>query len=352
MATQPYEIITGPNLIGMLQAWIDSRRMGRMDIPKTPFSWITILLGIQRKGNSEYLLVDSVPNFESSLSRSPSQEVVFEILESGILCKFRSRVIRYQPREIWLELPGSIQRIQKRAYFRVRATSKAEIIFRIAGKEEKARVRDYSLGGVSFLMGSHQQINPGDEVTDLILTLPQGKAVVSYPIAQAIVRRIDEHFEGRGRFCGLEFLKLEKTTQQKLAQHLFEEQRLLLIQKRAYFRVRATSKAEIIFRIAGKEEKAQVRDYSLGGVSFLMGSHQQINPGDEVTDLILTLPQGKAVVSFPIAQAIVRRIDEHFEERGRLCGLEFLKLERNTQQKLARHLFEEQRLLLRQGRKI
>ena len=232
MANQLDDIITGQNLFDMLQAWINSRRMGRMEIPKTPFSWITILLGIQREGNSEYLLVDSVPNFENMLSHSPSQEVVFEILENGILCKFRSRVIRYQPPAIWLELPGSIQRIQRRAYFRVTATSKAEIIFRIAGKEEKVQVRDYSLGGVSFLMGSNQHFNPGDEVTDLILTLPQGKAEVSYPIAQAVVRRIDEHFEDRWRLCGLEFLKLEKTTKQKLAQHLFEEQRLLLRQGR------------------------------------------------------------------------------------------------------------------------
>jgi len=116
--------------------------------------------------------------------------------------------------------------------------------------------------------------------------------------------------------------------------------------------VPAPKRAEIVFRIAGKEEKAQLRDYSLGGVSFLMGSNQHFNPGDEVTDLILTLPQGKAVVSYPIAQAIVRRIEEHFEDRGRLCGLEFLKLEKKTQQRLAQHLFEEQRLLLRQGRKI
>jgi c-di-GMP-binding flagellar brake protein YcgR len=232
MANPLDDIITGPNLIGMLQAWIESRRMGKMEILKTPFSWITVLLGIQREGNSGYLRVDHVPNFESMLSRSPSQEVVFEILENGILCKFRSRVIRYNPRAIWLELPSSIQRVQRRAYFRVTATSRAEIIFTIAGKEEKVTVRDYSLGGVSFLMGSHQQLHPGDEVTDLILTLPQGKAVVSYPIAQAVVRRIEEHFEDRGKLCGLEFLKLEKKTQQKLAQHLFEEQRLLLRQGR------------------------------------------------------------------------------------------------------------------------
>ena len=223
MANQADDMITGQNLFDMLQAWIDSRRMGKMEILKTPFSWITILLGIQREGDAAYLLVDAVPNFESMLSQSPSQEVVFEILENGILCKFRSRVIRHQHREIWLELPGSIQRFQRRAYFRVRATSRAEIIFRNAGKEEKVPVRDYSLGGVSFLMGSNQHFNPGDEVTDLILTLPQGKAVVSYPIAQAVVRRIDDHFENGGRLCGLEFLKLEKKAQERLAQHLFEE---------------------------------------------------------------------------------------------------------------------------------
>jgi c-di-GMP-binding flagellar brake protein YcgR len=232
MANQPDDIITGPDLFDMLQAWIDSRRMGKMEILKTPLSWITILLGIEREGDAAYLLVDSVPDFESMLSRSPSREVVFEILENGILCKFRSRIIRYQNREIWLELPGSIQRFQRRAYFRVRATSRAEIIFMNAGKEEKVQVRDYSLGGVSFLMGSNQHFKPGDEVTDLILTLPQGKAVVSYPIAQAVVRRIDEHFEDGGRLCGLEFLKLEKKTQQRLAEQLFEEQRSLLRQGR------------------------------------------------------------------------------------------------------------------------
>ena len=232
MANQLEEIVTGPNLISMLQAWIDSRRMGKMEILKTPLSWITILLGVQREGDSEFLLVDSVANFDSMISPFSHPEVGFEILENGILCKFRSRVVRYQAGAIWLELPGSIQRIQRRAYFRIAAASQAEIIFRMAGKEEKVKVKDYSLGGVSFLMGSHQHFKPGDEMTDLLLILPQGKAMVSYPIAQAVVRRIDEHFEDKGRLCGLEFLKLEKNTQQKLARHLFEEQRFLLRQGR------------------------------------------------------------------------------------------------------------------------
>lgn len=69
-------------------------------------------------------------------------------------------------------------------------------------------------------------------------------------------------------------------------------------------------------------------------------------------DLLSILPQGKAMVSYPIPQAIVRRVEEHFEGQKRICALEFWKLEKRIQQELTRHIFEEQRSLLRQGRKI
>jgi c-di-GMP-binding flagellar brake protein YcgR len=149
-------------------------------------------------------------------------------MENGISCKFTTRVIRCQPQAICLELPRSIQRTQRRAYIRLAASSNAEIIFRVAGKEEKARVRDYSLGGISFFMANQQKLNIEEELKDLILILPHDKAAVSYQISQAIVWRIDEHFEDKKRICALKFLKLEKKTQQELARHIFEEQRLSL----------------------------------------------------------------------------------------------------------------------------
>ena len=137
MATQPSEIVTGQDLVGMLQAWIDSRRMGEMEIMQTPFSWVTILLGIQKEGNSEFLLVEPVPQFESFLSRSPGQEVSFEFLENGILCKFRSRVIRCQPQAIWLALPSSIQRIQKREHFRIFPPQKRRLFSESPGRRRR-----------------------------------------------------------------------------------------------------------------------------------------------------------------------------------------------------------------------
>jgi c-di-GMP-binding flagellar brake protein YcgR len=228
MVTQPSEIITGQELVERLQTLIDSHRIIKMEILRTRFSWITIILGIQKQDDSDFLLVDPVARFESILSRFPTQEVSFEFLEKGVLCKFSSRVIRCHRRAIWLEFPKSIQRIQRRAYFRIETSPGAEISFRFAGKEEKGSVKDYSLGGVSFFMKSHLKLKKDDELTDLSLTLPQGNAMVSYPIPLAVVRRVDEHFEDRRRLCGLEFLKLEGLTRKELSRHIFEEQRILI----------------------------------------------------------------------------------------------------------------------------
>jgi c-di-GMP-binding flagellar brake protein YcgR len=137
-------------------------------------------------------------------------------------------VVRCDPQAIWLELPNSIYRNQKRVHFRVEASSNEEIAFRAAGKEGKAQIKDYSLGGVSFYMESHLILNVGDELTDLSLILPQGKTMHSYPIPLAVVRRITTQSGDKKKVCALQFLKLEGMTQEELSRHIFEEQRSLI----------------------------------------------------------------------------------------------------------------------------
>lgn len=228
MDIQPFEVIADQKLVEMLQTLIDSRRLCKMEIPRTRFGWMTILLNLQKDGPSNYLLVDPVARFESILSRFPTREVSFEFLENGILCRFNSRVVRCDPQAIWLELPNSIYRNQRRAHFRVEASSNEEIVFHAAGKEEKAWIKDYSLGGVSFFMESHLILNVGDELTDLSLILPQGKTMHSYRIPLAVVRRITAQSGDKKKVCALQFLKSEGMIQEELGRHIFEEQRSLI----------------------------------------------------------------------------------------------------------------------------
>jgi hypothetical protein len=226
--TQPFEIISGQKLVEMLQTLIDSRHLCTIEISQTRFSWMTILLSIQKDGPSHFLLVDPVARFERVLSRFPSREVSFEFLENGILCKFSSRVVRCDPQAIWLEFPDFLYRNQKRAHFRVEASSNEEIAFRAAGKEEKAPIKNYSLGGVSFYIESHLELNTGDELRDLILILPKGMSMLSYPISLAVVRRIAMQSGDKKKLCALQFLKTERVIQEELGRHIFEKQRSII----------------------------------------------------------------------------------------------------------------------------
>ena len=56
-----------------------------MEICETRFSWITMMLGMRKEDNWDFLLMDPVARFESILSRFPTQEVSSEFLENGIL---------------------------------------------------------------------------------------------------------------------------------------------------------------------------------------------------------------------------------------------------------------------------
>lgn len=229
MADQSIETITGDNLIKMLQEWIHSRRLCKMEIPHTNYGWITLLLALQQYGDSVYLMIDKVTNFEKALSRSPNQEVSIEFLEKdGVTCQFKTRVIECFPKILKAELPEGIYRIQRRRFFRVQARSGTEIVFDInQAKGEKGKVKDYSLGGAAFFAEDLLDIHIGDQLDKIDLRVPQGEEWICFHIPRALVKRIEKQSKGKNVYA-LEFFEMPEATTRLLWHHLFEEERALL----------------------------------------------------------------------------------------------------------------------------
>jgi c-di-GMP-binding flagellar brake protein YcgR len=226
---EPTEIISGQKLIEMLHEWINSRRICKMEIPDTNYGWFTLLSGLEMKPGPQHLLIDTVAGFEKALSHSPKQEVSLEILEKdGIRFQFKTRVIKCRPSEIRAELPVEICRIQRRACFRITALSGTEITFHIhPEKEERAEVKDYSLGGVAFLLEKDMKLNINDRVANIHLKFPQGREFKSIHIASAVVRRVELDSLGKN-VCALEFLEYPENSKQQLWNYMIDTQRSLI----------------------------------------------------------------------------------------------------------------------------
>jgi len=224
------EIIRGPKVKEILQNLVLSGQMCKMEISRTPYSWLTLLSEIKEDGEGILLLVDRIPDFEKALSASRRQEVLVEYLENdGVPRSFLSRVIQVDTRGIWVEFPGKIQRDQKRKFFRLRAPSGTEIFFRRdAGKEEKGTVKDYSLGGVAFLINKEVSLKPGDQLKNLRLCIPEGREVLKVSVSLAVVIRAEpDSFQGQP-FYALEFLEFPEASKKEFTRHIFEKQRNLL----------------------------------------------------------------------------------------------------------------------------
>ncbi|MGE5252589.1 MAG: flagellar brake protein [Planctomycetaceae bacterium] len=230
MKFQMGEIISGLKVRRSLQSLVASHHPCKVKIPKTPFSWEARISEIREEGNRSYLFIEGVRGFEQALPPLQEQKVTLEYTDAQVFfCHFHSGVVDASPQSIWVECPEVIYRMQRRAYHRIKAMEGTEIAFSLeAGAEVKARVRDYSLGGVAFFAEADLSLKPEDHLKGLLLRIPEKGDWFMVEILLAIVRRVESPGPKGMNLYALEFLNLEEMMRKRFRQHLVEIQRHLL----------------------------------------------------------------------------------------------------------------------------
>jgi c-di-GMP-binding flagellar brake protein YcgR len=234
MTNQYIEIISeDKSILSIIQSLIDSRVLGKIEISDTKHSWITMILEVKKIENSFFLSIDRVEGLESTLSDYPNREVSLEFMDKGgVPCRFRTKVIECRPNDILSELPKEIYRIQRRQFFRIKALPGTEITFRIGpSEEEKAKVENFSEGGVAFFIEKNLKFGVGDLLNNINLNIPEQTEWLRFHIPQAVVRRIEHPSLHNGRtLCAIEFLELPKKTRNNLIAYISKQQ-MVVIQK-------------------------------------------------------------------------------------------------------------------------
>ncbi|MCX5905629.1 MAG: PilZ domain-containing protein, partial [Deltaproteobacteria bacterium] len=114
-------------------------------------------------------------------------------------------------------------------FYRLEAPAGAEISFSLeAGKTVKARVRDCSMGGLSFYLEGEMTIKVEQKLSHLLFQLPEANSPVSIHIAEAVVRRVEEKPWREKPFCALEIVEIADSMREKLGQLVFLNQRNLI----------------------------------------------------------------------------------------------------------------------------
>ena len=181
-------------------------------------------------GNTYGLLLDTPPGLEAALSKLSDKEVSLEFKEKGgVPCQFKTRIIACNPGEILSELPNVIYRTQRGRYFRIEGPRGMEIAFLTESSPEgkQARIKDYSVGGVSFFMETEWKLKVGDCGTDVHLNIPEDKGVIHFQVPKAAIRRIESVSSHSGKtLCMIEFTEISVQTRDKIFSHISKKQRV------------------------------------------------------------------------------------------------------------------------------
>ena len=230
---QPTQILQGGEIPPILQSAVKSRQRVRMEIPRTNYSWITLFLGFETGSGGPWLIIDQVAGFDQALRFSRNQTVALSFYDrTGVPFNFSTEVHFCRPKEIWVELPRMICRVQRRAFYRVKASLGMEVMLRdLVDQGYRARVKDYSMGGVAFYKELGEQwfkeLKTDSRLQDNALLFPLGGEILTIPIPLAEIRRIVD-FPPHTIQGALEFLQIPESSRSQLERLIFEQQRLLI----------------------------------------------------------------------------------------------------------------------------
>jgi len=217
----------------ILQSVIKSRQRVRMEIPRTNYSWITLFLGFETGPGGPWLTIDQVAGFDQALRLSRNQTIAVSFYDrTGVPFNFSTEVHFSRPKEIWVELPRMLYRVQRRAFYRIKASLGMEVMLRdLVDQEYTARVKDYSMGGVAFYKELGEQwfkeLKTDVKLQDNALLLTRGDKMLTIPIPLAEIRRIvgipPDTVQG-----ALEFLQMPESSRTQLERLISEQQRLVI----------------------------------------------------------------------------------------------------------------------------
>ncbi len=236
MGMETPELITGDRRTRIFRQLQKDRTVLTLRLLGRDYERLTMVIGVEQDGGQPSFLIDYPRGFREAVSGIPVWMLRFEFIGTDHLAyRFRTKGGRILKDGVHLPLPGAIERIQRRAHFRVEAPLGSTVRFPDPGPGgdllEMALV-NVSVGGA--LMASRKAGGPSDslgmdtEIRDLKLFFPLPDEDVTIPVRSAVVKRVESDGEtGKPKYA-VRFEPLPAAEADRLNELIWEIQRIQL----------------------------------------------------------------------------------------------------------------------------
>lgn len=228
--------IQGDKTVTVFQE-LQSRRIPmRFHVLGRGYERLTIVTGVESRNGRVFILVDLPNRFETDVPEWAGERIQLEFTDKDrIPHSCRTEIDHVEGDDLWLSLPGHIDRIQRRRHFRVEPPPGTRIVFPFQGRSIDAPVLNISLsGGLVISPGIGRGgaeplvLQVGTVLYDLLLVGAMEDEKVEVGIKSAEVIRVEKVPETKRTNFAVRFSRLNRDGQGVLDRFIYYSQRRLL----------------------------------------------------------------------------------------------------------------------------
>ena len=203
-------------------------------------SWQAVVVDVRTRKRKLYLIVKPSEQLCAALTGSTEARLLLEFTDRNKVpysCEIDD--FKLTESDIWLAIPETIERHQRRKIFRLEAPSGSELSLNIKGVDCTLLLIDVSINGALGLM-SH--LNPrgersilgqqGQTIPDAVLIFPSCTGTRRILISECTIRRLEPHATTGKMQYALEFTAIDENNEQLLTKLIYEYQREYLRRRR------------------------------------------------------------------------------------------------------------------------
>jgi c-di-GMP-binding flagellar brake protein YcgR len=197
---------------------------------------LTVMTGIRKKLRNPVFLIGYPEGFKEALAKNARWKAKIEFTgKDKLKYSFIASKGQISENVIRFPFPKSIHRHQRRKHFRLEAPDGTTLAFNIKAEVCKEKVIDISLGGAMIALvypgdkdPNGQPFKIGDILRDVEIGFPSKTGGHRINIRKAAVVRIEDGSAGSPKYCGLQFIDIEKDQVKKLTEFIYNYQRRFL----------------------------------------------------------------------------------------------------------------------------
>lgn len=194
---------------------------------------LTIITDLREHGGKSYVILDCPDDFTEDVPEWEGAAVKIEFLgRDRVQYDFTTRLAKIDKRDLWLEMPDYIERIQRRQFFRVSPPVGTKMTFSRVGKPQDASLIDISEGGALVMLNGPTRgifsLILGESLRNIRLRCRSENLQTEINIGKAVVLR-EQSEPGSGHTAyALEFVELDTRERRLLQEFIFRCQREIL----------------------------------------------------------------------------------------------------------------------------